>query len=84
MVKIEIYSKNYCPYCTKVKALFDRKGVKYTEFDIQNDAEKQAEMMKRAEGRRTVPQVFIDDIGYGGCDDLYALDSAGKLDAILG
>lgn len=84
MVKIEIYSKNYCPYCTKAKALFDRKGVKYTEYDIQNDAEKQAEMMNRAKGRRTVPQIFIDDIGYGGCDDIHALDATGKLDAILG
>lgn len=79
MKKIEIYTKGYCPYCSKAKALLEAKSIKYTEYDVQHDEEKFSEMLKRADGRRTVPQVFIDDIGIGGCDDLYALDKSGGL-----
>jgi glutaredoxin 3 len=84
MAKIEIYSKDYCPYCKKAAALLDKKGVEYTSYDITNDADKQQEMATRKPGARTVPQIFIDDKGIGGCDDLYALDAKGDLDGLLG
>lgn len=84
MTKVEIYSKDYCPHCDKAKALLKRKGVDYVEYDITHDVEKQQEMFSRSAGRRTVPQIFVNDQGLGGCDDLYALDSQGKLDALLG
>ena len=83
MPKVEIYAKDYCPYCTKAKALLDKKGVEYTDYDITYDVMEQTKMRERAEGRKTVPQIFIDDKGIGGCDDLYALDQKGELDALL-
>lgn len=83
MVQVEIYTQWGCPYCTRAKALLDRKGVAYTEYDVTMDSRKRAEMVERAPGARTVPQVFIGGIGHGGCDELHALDGAGKLDALL-
>jgi len=83
MAKVEIYSKDYCPYCHKAKALLDQKNVQYTLHDITHDKDGQAEMAKRNPGARTVPQIFIDDQPVGGCDDLYALDQKGKLDDML-
>lgn len=83
MPKIEIYSKDYCPSCVQAKMLLTKKGVDFVEYDITHDPEKQMEMMERAAGRRTVPQIFINDKGVGGCDDLYALDRAGTLDPLL-
>jgi len=84
MAKVEIYTKWGCPYCSRAKALLDDKGVDYTEYDITMGGPKRAEMLARKPDAATVPQVFIDDTGYGGCDDIFALDRAGKLDALLG
>ena len=82
--KVEIYTKWGCPYCVQAKALLDRKGVAYTEYDITMGGPKRAEMQQRAPGVMTVPQIFIDDAAMGGCDDIHALDRAGKLDPLLG
>lgn len=83
MAKVEIYTKAVCPYCVRAKQLLDSKGVTYTEIPVDTDPKELEMMLLRAEGRRTVPQIFINDMGIGGCDDLYALNSAGKLDALL-
>lgn len=82
--KVEIYTKWGCPYCVRAKALLDAKGVSYTEYDITMGGPKRAEMQERAPGAMTVPQIFIDDQPVGGCDDIHALDRAGKLDPLLG
>jgi len=84
MPRVEIYSTLFCPYCSRAKSLLDRKGVKYINFDIIEDGSKREEMLKRAGGRTSVPQIFIDGEHIGGCDDLYALDRAGKLDPKVG
>jgi len=81
---VEIYTKFACPYCVRAKHLLDSKGVKYTEYDVTMGGAKRAEMVKRAPGARTVPQIFINDVAVGGSDDLRALDSQGKLDNLLG
>ncbi len=83
MAKIEIYTTQICPYCVRAKDLFKRKGVNYEEIYVDGDDALRMKMMERAGGQRTVPQIFIDDQHIGGCDDLYALDHAGKLDALL-
>lgn len=83
MAKIEIYTTPYCPFCVRAKALLERKAVQYEETDVSSDTTLRTAMMERAEGRRTVPQIFINDQAIGGCDDLYALDAQGKLDALL-
>jgi len=83
MAKIEVYTTSRCPYCVKAKALLDRKNVAYTEIDVSTDDEARNLMIKRANGIRTVPQIFIDDAHIGGCDDLYALDQKGELDPLL-
>ncbi len=82
MAKIDIYTKPYCPYCERAMALLDRKGVEYNEIVASNDADKRAEMNARS-GRFTYPQIFIDDLHVGGCDDLMALESRGGLDPLL-
>jgi len=82
MPKVIIYSKDPCPYCVRAKMLLQRKGQEFTEIKITDD-ETREEMMKKSGGRMTVPQIFIDDFHVGGCDDLYALDAAGKLDQML-
>lgn len=82
--KVEIYTQWGCPYCVRAKALLDGKGVSYIEHDITMTTAKRAEMRARAPGATTVPQIFIDDAAIGGCDDLHALDRAGKLDLMLG
>ncbi len=82
--KVEIYTTRSCPFCIAAKALLDRKGVAYQETDVGADPSLRAAMTQRAGGRRTVPQIFIDGKGIGGCDDLHALDRAGQLDAMLG
>jgi glutaredoxin 3 len=84
MPRVEIYSTLFCPYCARAKSLLERKGVKYINFDIIEDVSKRDEMLKRAGGRTSVPQIFIDGEHIGGCDELYALDRAGKLDPKLG
>lgn len=83
MPKIEIYTKQTCPYCVRAKQLLDQKNVKYVEIRVDENPKDLEMMLLRAEGRRTVPQIFINDRGIGGCDDLYALNTAGKLDALL-
>ncbi len=82
--KVEIYTKWGCPYCVRAKALLDRKGVAYDEYDITLGGPKKAEMEARVPGARTVPQVIVDGQALGGCDDIHALDQAGKLDPLLG
>lgn len=82
MQKITIYTTNYCPYCVRAKDLLKRKGVAYEEINAEDDAVRDA-MIQKAGGRRTVPQIFIGETHIGGFDDLYALDKAGKLDAML-
>jgi glutaredoxin 3 len=82
--KVEIYTTSSCPYCVKAKALFDKKGVVYTEINLQSDPEREA-MVKRTGGARSVPQIFIDgNFIAGGCDGLYQKESKGELNAILG
>lgn len=83
MRPVEIYTTPYCGYCAMAKRLLDRKGVAYTEIDVSADPELRAAMVQRANGRRTVPQIFIGTTHVGGSDDLHALDHAGKLDPLL-
>lgn len=84
MKNVTLYTKDYCPYCVKAKSLLTRKGVRdFAEIDITDDEKLQQEMISKSGGRRTVPQIFIGDKHVGGCDDLYALESAGKLSALL-
>jgi glutaredoxin 3 len=80
---IEIYTTSYCPYCHAAKRLLSRKGVQFTEIDVSGDAKRRREMVARANGRMTVPQIFIGSTHVGGYDDLSALDRAGKLDPLL-
>ncbi|MDZ3833542.1 MAG: glutaredoxin 3 [Sphingopyxis sp.] len=84
MAKIEIYTKFLCPYCTRAKALLDRKGAAFEEIDVTMDRAGFDSMVDRALGRRTVPQIFIDGQHIGGSDDLAALDARGALDPLLG
>ena len=83
MAEIEIYTTEICPYCVKAKKLFAKKGVAYTEIDVTRDDGLRQYMTNRAGGRRSVPQIFIDGVHVGGCDDLYALDKDGRLDPML-
>ncbi|KQU56145.1 glutaredoxin [Sphingomonas sp. Leaf339] len=83
MANVEIYTKAFCPYCTRAMRLLDAKGVDPQEFDITMGGPKRAEMIQRAQGRTTVPQVFIDGRHVGGYDDLAALDRSGGLDPLL-
>ena len=83
MARVEIYSKMFCGFCYSAKRLLDEKGVDYEEIDITMGGPKRAEMIQRAGGRTTVPQIFIDDMHVGGCDDLHALDRDGRLDPML-
>jgi glutaredoxin 3 len=84
MAKVEIYTKAFCPYCSRAKALLGSKGVEYEEFDISMGGPQRQEMIQRANGRTTVPQIFIDGKHIGGSDDLAALDRQGGLDPLLG
>lgn len=84
MAHVEIYTKAFCGYCARAKALLTSKGVDFEEFDITMGGPKRAEMLERANGGTTVPQIFIDGVHVGGSDQLAALDRAGKLDALLG
>ncbi|WP_017326801.1 glutaredoxin 3 [Synechococcus sp. PCC 7336] len=80
---IEIYTWQMCPFCIRAKQLLDDKGVEYVEYEIDGDREARLAMMERANGRSSVPQIFIDDVHVGGCDDIYALEREGKLDSML-
>ncbi len=83
MKKVEIYTWAYCPFCIRAKALLSKKGVKYIEYPIDGDEEARLAMAKRANGSKTVPQIFINDYGIGGCDELYELENSSKLDTLL-
>jgi len=83
VAKVEIYTKFLCPYCTRAKSLLQSKGAEFTEYDISMGGPQRQEMIERANGRTTVPQVFIDGRHIGGSDDLAALDRSGGLDPLL-
>ncbi|MCB1314182.1 MAG: glutaredoxin 3 [Sedimentitalea sp.] len=83
MPQVEIYTSPFCGYCHAAKRLLTQKGVAFSEIDLAAHPERRAEMVQRASGGRTVPQIFVGETHVGGCDDLYALESAGKLDPLL-
>ncbi len=83
MASIDIYTVRYCPYCQDAKELLSRKGARYHEIDVTGKRDVRKEMIQRANGRSTYPQIFIGATHVGGCDDLYALEEAGKLDPML-
>jgi glutaredoxin 3 len=83
MPPVDIYTTRYCPYCHAAKALLNRKGVPFTEIDLSGDYARRNAMIERANGRTTVPQIFIGGVHVGGCDDLHELEEAGKLDRLL-
>ncbi|WP_448600703.1 glutaredoxin 3 [Thermoleptolyngbya sp.] len=80
---VEIYTWSTCPFCIRAKALLNKKGVDFTEYCIDGDEAARAAMADRANGRRSLPQIFINGVHVGGCDDLHALDRQGKLDPML-
>jgi glutaredoxin 3 len=84
MAQVEMYTTMFCPYCTRARTLLRNKEVSFVDIDILEQPERRAEMIQRAGGRSTVPQIFIDGAHIGGCDDLVALDRAGELDLRLG
>ncbi|MDJ0736407.1 MAG: glutaredoxin 3 [Nostocaceae cyanobacterium] len=81
--KVEIYTWSRCPFCIRAKGLLDNKGIEFTEYCIDGDEEARAKMSQRANGHRSLPQIFINDAHVGGCDDIHALDAQGKLDQLL-
>ena len=83
MARVEIYTKAFCGFCARAKRLLEAKGVEYEEFDITMGGPRRAEMLQRAQGRSTVPQIFIDDRHVGGSDDLHQLERDGRLDPLL-
>jgi glutaredoxin 3 len=83
MPKIEIYTQAFCPFCARAVRLLTQKGVTFEEIDAPAGSAARAEAARRSGGGRTVPQIFIDGEAIGGCDDLHALDAAGKLDPLL-
>ena len=83
MPTIEIYTKTFCPYCWRAKALLEAKGVQYREISVDFGGELREQMIERANGRTTVPQIFIDGRHVGGCNDLFALERDGQLDGML-
>ena len=83
MARVEIYTKMFCGFCAAAKRLLTDKGVAFEEYDITMGGERRAEMLQRADGRSSVPQIFIAGTHVGGCDDLHALDETGKLDPML-
>ena len=83
MKNVEIYTSPLCGFCHAAKRLLNQKGVEFAEVDVLANQDRKPEMIQRANGGRTVPQIFVGDIHVGGCDDLYALERAGKLDGLL-
>lgn len=83
MATVDIYTRDFCGFCTRAKSLLDKKGVAYTEFNATETPSVRATMIDRAGGRATFPQIFIDGRHIGGCDDLFVLDAQGKLDPLL-
>ncbi|MDY0029004.1 MAG: glutaredoxin 3 [Pseudobdellovibrionaceae bacterium] len=83
MAKVEVYTTDYCPYCVRAKQFLDIKDVDYSEIDVTGDDAARADLVKKAEGRRTVPQIFINGKSIGGFDDMRALEESGELDKML-
>jgi len=83
MAAVEIYTIRYCPFCEDAKELLTRKGVAFHEIDASGNRELRKQMIERSHGRSTFPQIFVGETHVGGCDDLYALDAAGRLDPLL-
>jgi glutaredoxin 3 len=83
MPTVEIFTTRWCPYCNSAKALLKRKGIAFTEIDVSDDWDGRQKMIQRANGRTTVPQIFVGNAHVGGCDDLHALERASKLDPLL-
>src|SRR5437764_7785800 len=83
MARVVVYTTQFCPYCVQAKRLLKQKGVAFDEIDVSNDPLGRQAMVEKAGGRMTVPQIFVDDVWIGDCDGIYALDRAGKLDALL-
>ncbi|MGR3502144.1 glutaredoxin 3 [Pseudaestuariivita sp.] len=81
--QIDIYTSPLCGFCHMAKRLLTQKGAAFTEIDLSKEPDRRAEMVSRASGGRTVPQIFVGEVHVGGCDDLHALERAGKLDALL-
>jgi glutaredoxin 3 len=81
--KVEIYTWSSCPFCIRAKGLLNRKGIEFIEYSIDGDENARDKMAARSNGRRSVPQIFIDDRHIGGCDDIHALDNKGDLDPLL-
>ncbi len=81
--KVEIYTSPFCGYCARAKRLLTGKKVEYIEYDVLADSSLRDRMLERSDGRQTVPQIFIDDVGIGGCDELHQLESQGRLDSML-
>ena len=84
MKKIEIYTTNYCPFCTKAKSLLKKKNIKFSEIDVSNDEALREKMTNMANGARSVPQIFADNVHIGDCEKIYKLDHEKKLDKLLG
>ena len=83
MKKVEIYTWQYCPFCIRAKSLLNKKNIKFIEYKIDGDESAREKMSERANGKRSLPQIFIDDNSIGGCDDLYSLEEENKLDALI-
>ena len=83
MAKVEIYTWQSCPFCIRAKLLLNNKDIDFIEYEIDGDEKARAKMIDRANGRRTVPQIFIDDKGIGGCDELHKLETENKLDLLI-
>ena len=83
MAKIEIYTSRLCGFCARAKSLLDQKGLEYEEIDIGESPRQKELMVDRANGAQTVPQIFIDDVHIGGCDDLFGLEAESKLETLL-
>jgi glutaredoxin 3 len=83
MAHVTIYTRQFCPYCTRALGLLKEKNAKMTHIDAGMDAAKKAEMVKKAGGAKTFPQIFVGDVHIGGCDEMMALERQGKLDAML-
>ena len=84
MKKVEIYTWQYCPFCIRAKTLLNKKNITFTEYKIDGDESAREKMSQRANGKRSLPQIFIDNNSIGGCDDLYSLEEDNKLDSLIG
>ena len=83
MKKVEIYTWQYCPFCIRAKSLLNKKNIEFIEYKIDGDESAREKMSERANGRRSLPQIFIDNNSIGGCDDLYSLEEENKLDSLI-